>query len=117
MAYEKVGWKNWPLKLTMISAENLDHMDSQIKENADNIGDMAKIADLGDNIADILSEQNTNYSQINSDMKLCFQSVSDGKALVASAITGKGVTTAQDATFDTMATNIGKIKNLHILGK
>lgn len=39
----------------------------------------------------------------------CFQSVSDGKALVASAITDQGVTTASDATFETMATNITAI--------
>lgn len=38
-----------------------------------------------------------------------FQSVSSGKALVASAITAKGVTTKADATFATMATNIRKI--------
>ena len=37
-------------------------------------------------------------------------SVSDGKSLVASAITDKGVTTAQDATFSQMATNIGMIE-------
>lgn len=36
-------------------------------------------------------------------------SVSDGKALVASAITDKGVPTAQDATFAQMADNIGQI--------
>lgn len=36
-------------------------------------------------------------------------SVSDGKALVASAITGKGVNTASDATFQQMATNINAI--------
>ena len=40
--------------------------------------------------------------------ELC-QSVSDGKALVANAITGKGVSTSTTATFATMATNIGKI--------
>ena len=39
----------------------------------------------------------------------CFQSVSNGKSLVASAITDKGVTTASDATFATMATNIENI--------
>lgn len=38
-----------------------------------------------------------------------FQSVSDGKSLVASAITDKGVTTAAGATFQAMADNIGKI--------
>ena len=34
------------------------------------------------------------------------KSVSDGKTLVANAITGQGVTTSNDATFQTMATNI-----------
>lgn len=38
-----------------------------------------------------------------------FQSVSSGKSLVANAITGKGVSTATNATFATMATNISKI--------
>lgn len=37
------------------------------------------------------------------------QSVSDGKRKVASAVTGKGVNTASDATFDQMATNINQI--------
>lgn len=36
----------------------------------------------------------------------CFQSASNGKALIASAITGKGVTTASDATYAVMAGNI-----------
>lgn len=36
-------------------------------------------------------------------------SVSNGKTLIASAITDKGVTTAQDATFAQMAQNIGQI--------
>lgn len=38
-----------------------------------------------------------------------FTSVSNGKVTVASAITDKGVSTADDATFATMAANIGKI--------
>lgn len=40
----------------------------------------------------------------------CFQSASEGKALVASAITGKGVNTDSGATFATMANNIAAIK-------
>lgn len=63
----------------------------------------------------------TEYSQVgdtfgaadvnamNEAVNSCFQSVSDGKALVASAITDKGVSTAADATFETMADNIGKV--------
>lgn len=38
-----------------------------------------------------------------------FQSVSNGKKTVANAITGKGVSTSETATFATMATNINKI--------
>lgn len=41
----------------------------------------------------------------------CFTSVSNGKKAVASAITGKGISTAEDAEFATMAENIGKIKS------
>lgn len=40
------------------------------------------------------------------------KSVSDGKKQVANAITDKGVTTATDATFNTMAENIDKISTL-----
>ena len=42
-------------------------------------------------------------------MNEVFQSVSNGKAAVASAITDKGVPTASDATFNTMANNIRSI--------
>ena len=45
------------------------------------------------------------------DLDELFQSVSSGKTLVANAITDKGVSTATDATFATMATNVGKITN------
>lgn len=38
-----------------------------------------------------------------------FQSVSNGKSLIASAITDKGIATVADATFQIMANNIGKI--------
>lgn len=40
----------------------------------------------------------------------CFTSASNGKAAIASAITGKGVSTAADATFAAMAANISNIK-------
>jgi hypothetical protein len=40
------------------------------------------------------------------DLASCFQSVSDGKSLVAAAITDRGTQTAADATFNVMANNI-----------
>lgn len=44
------------------------------------------------------------------DMESLKKSVSDGKSAIASAITEKGVSTESDATFDTMASNIGNIQ-------
>ena len=41
-------------------------------------------------------------------------SVSNGKSLIASAITDKGVSTASNATFQTMAYNIGNIKSMSL---
>ncbi len=49
--------------------------------------------------------------EINSNMNALKKSVADGKSAIASAITGKGVSTAADAEFAAMASNIGKIKN------
>lgn len=43
------------------------------------------------------------------DIEEVKKSVSDGKTLVANAITAKGVTTATDATFQTMADNVANI--------
>lgn len=47
-----------------------------------------------------------------SDIDDLKKSVSDGKTLVANAITAKGVTTATDATFQTMADNVESIITL-----
>lgn len=44
------------------------------------------------------------------DIEEVKKSVSDGKTLVANAITAKGVTTATDATFQTMADNVALIE-------
>ena len=54
-------------------------------------------------------DNDTRVTTLETQVSELFQSVSNGKTLVANAITGKGVSTATDATFATMATNIGKI--------
>lgn len=46
---------------------------------------------------------------LQSELNSLKTSVSEGKSLVAAAVTDKGVTTAADATFQTIADNIGKI--------
>ena len=52
----------------------------------------------------------TQIDSMSEKVEQCFTSASNGKAAIASAITGKGVNTTSDATFATMATNIGDIK-------
>ena len=49
---------------------------------------------------------------LKSDFDQCFQSVSEGKSLVAAAVTDKGVQTAADATFQQIADNIASIFQL-----
>ena len=61
-----------------------------------------------------LSETSENPVQnkvITSKLNEVFQSVSNGKSLIASAITDKGVSTDAAATFGTMAGNISKIES------
>ena len=103
MSYTPVNWKDLPDKTTPISATNLNHMDNGILEIDTTVGDKSKISGMGDGpvIGAIVAQNET--------LEECFQYVSDGKALIASAITDKGVTTAEDATFETMAANIAKL--------
>ena len=52
---------------------------------------------------------NTTAQDVKGAINEVFQNVSNGKTLVANAITGKGVNTLATDTFQTMATNISKI--------
>lgn len=58
---------------------------------------------------DLASAVAASEARTNAQMEALFQSVDDGKELVASAITDKGVATIKDATFAEMAANIGEI--------
>ena len=49
---------------------------------------------------------------LKSEIDSCFQSVSEGKSLVSAAVTGKGVQTAANATFQQIADNISAISQL-----
>ena len=58
-----------------------------------------------------IADTSNNFTATNVEGALAelFQSVSNGKILIASAITDKGVSTSNTATFQEMATNIGSI--------
>ena len=50
---------------------------------------------------------------INTELENVKKSASDGKSAIATAITNKGVSTSSDATYATMATNIGSIVTIN----
>lgn len=58
---------------------------------------------------EISSEDTWSSAKINSEINKLKKSVSDGKSLIASAITAKGIETENDATYETMAENINNI--------
>lgn len=62
------------------------------------------------NMNDLEQRIKTEFDNVNSSFADLKKSVADGKTLIASAITNKGVTTNEDATFSQMATNIETIK-------
>lgn len=66
----------------------------------------------------IVDDVNANFEdvedaidQLNDNVNDLFQSVSDGKELIAEAITDKGVTTSANDSFSTMANNIRQIQD------
>lgn len=66
--YEKKNWKNSPDKTTPLSAENLDHMDSGIKMNADAVIELREQAkEQKKKTEDALNAVNTNIANITPD--------------------------------------------------
>lgn len=61
-------------------------------------------------IGELSSLQTTTKDNLVKAVNECFRSASDGKALIASAITGKGVNTDSKATYAAMAENISSIQ-------
>lgn len=85
--YEKVHevWKDRPDKSTPCKGADLMHFEQGIYDNS------ANIINVEERVEEV------------------FQSVSNGKELIASAITDKGVDTGATDTFATMAQNISDI--------
>ena len=104
MAFAKKTWKK---RLS----ENPTRRQLTYTDGTTAIVDVARLEGAISQEGDAFSDTNMNdlEQRVANAFDECFQSVSSGKALVASAITGKGVTTASDATFETMAANIAKI--------
>lgn len=65
---------------------------------------------LKDTLDSYSQTTNNSIGTLTTRVNECFQSVSNGKALVAAAISGKGISTAANATYQQMANNIGQIE-------
>lgn len=83
------------------------------------ISQLEEKIDLKDNDVLLLEDENGTYKvtkenllkEVKKEQESLKQSVSNGKSLIASAITDKGVTTSNEDTFSVMADNISKIKS------
>lgn len=76
MAYEKVGWKDYPDKTTPMSSENLRKMDEGIAANDRNIGDISKISDIADGtLAGAVAEIKEENSELNSKLEKVAQTI------------------------------------------
>ena len=84
-------------KITQESSTQKSYTDSKVQ---------AVVDDVNSNFQDVSNSIGT----LNSTVKNLFQSVSNGKAQVAEAITDKGVATSASDSFATMATNISNIQ-------
>lgn len=93
MAYQKTIWVN---KETPVDQTNMNKIENELEKLDNGIGELEDLA---------TEEKGTIVGAVNE----LFQSVGNGKAVVASAITEKGVQTNATDTFETMANNIANI--------
>ncbi len=95
---------------------DLNIVNAQVGQIANKVEKLEQGGGSGTSTADSISisDANNNFTSTNVEGALSelFQSASNGKTLIANAITGKGVNTSSNDTFQTMATNIGNIQGL-----
>ena len=100
--------------------EDLVYYDKKIKEYIDNFSGDAECdvtkeyvdnqdTKINDKIGNLPNLKTNDKSNIVNAINELFQNVDNGKDLIASAITDKGVNTSKDDTFEQMANNISSI--------
>lgn len=99
MAYKKYVWKS----KDRITKEKLNNIEEGIYEVHKIIGENKDLTQYQLKEDDSLLTSNKNISEAINEL---FQSVSNGKTLIASAITDKGITTSNTSTFQQLAKNI-----------
>lgn len=102
--YVKTDW----ISGNKITTQRLNKMEEGIYQNNQSLKDIAN--ELGKNEDDSFKELETTDKTIIGAINEVFQNASNGKTLIANAITGKGVATSNTDSFETMAINIGTIE-------
>lgn len=105
MAYKKKVWKTGDI----MKQEDINNIENGIYEAHQELQNLHNYDDT--EIKNIIGSGtlSTLAKDLKGAINEVFQSASNGKTLIAQAITGKGVTTSNTDTFQTMATNIGLI--------
>ena len=104
MSYNKKIWKNGDY----VTQEDINNIENGIYEAHKDIANMNEdIADINNDLGTAIL--NTTDKTLKGAINELFQSVSNGKELIASAITDKGVITSSTDTFEQMANNIRSI--------
>ena len=105
MAYKKKVWKTGDI----MKQEDINNIENGIYEAHQELQNLHNYDDT--EIKNIIGSGtlSTLAKDLKGAINEVFQSASNGKTLIAQAITGKGVTTSNTDTFQTMATNISLI--------
>lgn len=105
MAYKKKVWKTGDI----MKQEDINNIENGIYEAHQELQNLHNYDDT--EIKNIIGSGtlSTTAQDLKGAINEVFQSASNGKTLIAQAITGKGVATSNTDTFQTMATNIGLI--------
>ena len=82
-------------------------LEARVEQNETDITTLTnKLNSTQTELEENIVKNTTDIATLNTELTELKKSVSDGKSAVASAITAKGVSTASDATFETIVTNI-----------
>lgn len=104
MSYNKKIWKTGDY----VTQEDINNIENGIYEAHKDIANInTNISNMNNDLG--TATLNTTDKTLKGAINELFQSVSNGKELIASAITDKGVTTSNTSTFQQMANNIKKI--------
>lgn len=83
----------------------------EITESTEDDGSGSSGASVASDVSYDNTDTGMDATNVQEAIDELFQSVSEGKSLIASAVTDKGVETAADASFETIAENISQISS------